>query len=73
MKITVIKPVIEPGGFPVVISLEPGEATLLREFFSKTHKTMEAELLSEDIHSTKIAKLDQLLFALYKSLHTEGY
>jgi len=73
MKITVIKPVVVPGGFPVVINLEPHEATLLREFFSRTSKTFEAELLGEDIHSTKIAKLDQLLFDLYESLYAEGY
>ena len=73
MKVTVIKPVTAPGGFPAVINLEPHEASLLCEFFSRTNRAMEAKLLGEDIHSTKIAKLDQLLFDLYESLHKEGY
>ena len=73
MKITVIKPVIAPGGFPVVISLEPGEATLLREFFGHTCKSMEAELIGESVTSNKIQDLDELLYNLYENLHAEGY
>ena len=73
MKITVIKPVIEPGGFPVVINLEPHEATLLREFFSHTSRSKAAELIGESVTSNKIQDLDELLYNLYENLHAEGY
>ena len=45
----------------------------MREFFGKTHKKMEAELLSESVTSDKIRKLDELLYQLYNGLEEEGY
>ena len=73
MEITVKKPILIPGSYPVVIALEPDEARLLREFFGKTNRIMEAELLGESVTSEKIQKLDELLYRLYLGLHVEGY
>ncbi len=73
MKVTVIKPTIPSGSFPVSLELEPNEARLLCEFLSKTNRSIEADLLGISCNSFKIVNLDMLLFGIYKDLHTEGY